>query len=102
MDGKRLTQKRQEQGLAVEVLAKRLGVTKSTLYRYENGFIQKMSADRLMELAALLKTSPEYLLGWTDDDSPQKTELSACFPVRRSPSPAEYRRIQRYIDELLG
>lgn len=60
--GYRLRQLREERGFSRAVFAKKLGVSKETIYRYENN-VQDPSLDRARQIAVLLDTSLDYLLG---------------------------------------
>lgn len=61
--GKRIKARRKALGLSAEALAQRLGKSPATIYRYENGDIEKLPVDLLAPLAELLHTSTAYLLG---------------------------------------
>lgn len=61
--GSRIKQRRTELKLSADNLAKRIGKDRSTVYRYESGGIDKVSADILVTLAKALETTPSYLLG---------------------------------------
>ena len=65
--GQRIKFRRKTLGISADALAVKLGVSRSTVFRYENGDIEKMPADILKPLSEALQTSPAYLLGWTDD-----------------------------------
>lgn len=54
--GMRMRQLREERGLSRAILAKKLGVSKQTIYRYENN-IQDPSLDRVKQLAIILHLS---------------------------------------------
>lgn len=60
--GMRLRQLRKDRGMSRVSLAKKLGVSKETVYRYENN-IQNPSLDRTRQLAIILQTSVDYLVG---------------------------------------
>ncbi len=60
--GMRLRQLRKDRGMSRVTLAKKLGVSKETVYRYENN-IQNPSLDRTRQIAIILKTSVDYLVG---------------------------------------
>ena len=60
--GFRVRQLREDRGLSRAALAKKLGVSKETIYRYENN-LQDPSLDRVKQLAAILQTSIDYLVG---------------------------------------
>ena len=60
--GFRLRQLREDCGMSRAVLAKKLGVSSETVYRYENN-IQDPSLERAKQLAIILHTSLDYLVG---------------------------------------
>lgn len=61
--GNRIKQRRMELKLSADSLAKIIGKDRSTVYRYESGGIDKVSADILVTLANALETTPSYLIG---------------------------------------
>lgn len=64
--GQRMKNRRKEIGLSAERVAEILGVSPATIYRYENGDIEKVPGDRLVPIADALKTTPAFLMGWDD------------------------------------
>lgn len=60
---KRIKSRREELGMSVEDLAKKINKNKATVYRYENGDIGKMPYDILKPLSDALNVSISYLLG---------------------------------------
>lgn len=66
--GQRMKNRRKAIGLSAEKVAEILGVSPATIYRYENGDIEKVPGDRLGPIASALQTTPAYLMGWTDGD----------------------------------
>lgn len=73
--GQRIKIRRKAIGLSAEKLADILGVSPATIYRYENGDIDKVPGDRLAPIANALHTTPGYLMGWED-----QVEDQADFP----------------------
>lgn len=63
--GFRIRQLRTERKITRAVLAKRLGVSTETVYRYENN-LQTPSLDRAKQIAMILRTSLDYLTGLED------------------------------------
>lgn len=59
--------RRSELGLTLEDVARRVGVSRGTVQRWEKGLLQNPGRDKIASLAAALQVSPEYLLGWTED-----------------------------------
>ncbi len=60
--GLRLKKLRDAKGLSQKELAQKLGVSKGTVYRYENN-TQSPSLENAAKLALLLDTSLDYLTG---------------------------------------
>ena len=67
MTGARIKIRRKELGMSAESLAAECGLSPATIYRYEKGDIENMGIDKLKPIAAALKTTPAYLMGWDDD-----------------------------------
>ena len=55
--------RRKELGLSLEEVAKKVGVTKATVHRWETGVISNMGIDKANLLADILKLNPLELLG---------------------------------------
>jgi transcriptional regulator with XRE-family HTH domain len=64
--GQRIKQRRKELKMSAEELGKRLGKDRSTIYRYEKGDIENLPLDILEPIAAVLQTTPQYLMGWQE------------------------------------
>lgn len=50
-------------GLTLEEVARRVGVTKATVQRWESGLIENMKRDKIALLSNALNTTPAFLLG---------------------------------------
>ena len=61
--------RRKEIGIPVDEIAAALGVSVATVYRYENGDIEKLPGNVLEPLANVLRTTPAYLMGWDEAHS---------------------------------
>lgn len=64
----RIKQRRKDLGLRAEDVTERIGVSRSTMFRYENGEIEKLPINHLVPIAKALHTSVDYLMGWTEDE----------------------------------
>ena len=64
----RIKRRRKDLGLRAEDVAERIGVSRSTMFRYENGEIEKLPINHLVPIAKALHTSVDYLMGWTEDE----------------------------------
>ena len=67
--GARIRKRRKELRLSVQDLAEKIGKNRGTVYRYENGEIDKLPLDVIEPLAVALQTSTAYILGITDNPS---------------------------------
>ena len=65
--GNRIKERREELGISAEKLGEMIGKAKTTIYRYESGFIESMPSAVLEPIAKALRTTPAYLMGWTTD-----------------------------------
>lgn len=72
--GERIQTRRKEIGISAERLAEILGVSPATVYRWENGFIEKLPVSALGPIAKALRTTPAYLMGWEEDLQETYTE----------------------------
>jgi transcriptional regulator with XRE-family HTH domain len=60
----RIKSRRLELNLSYQDLSDLTGISKSTLQRYETGYIKNLAIDKLEILAAALRISPGYIMGW--------------------------------------
>ena len=74
--GSRIKRIREEKGISVIELAEKLGVSRATIYRYENNEIIKFPIGIVIPIAEALHVSPGYLLGWTEDPGESKPDPS--------------------------
>ena len=65
----RLRDMREDHDLSQEKVAEYLGMAQTQYSRYERG-VRDVPTDILIRLAALYKTSTDYLLGLTDNPKP--------------------------------
>lgn len=59
----RLYERRKELGLTLEEVGNIVGVSKSTVKKWESGYIENMKRDKIALLAKALKVSPLYIMG---------------------------------------
>ncbi|MDD5987328.1 MAG: helix-turn-helix transcriptional regulator [Eubacteriales bacterium] len=65
--GDRIRRLRFAAGLTLEDTGRAVGVSRQTVQRYESGIVKEIPRWRVLRLAALLDTTPEYLYGDTED-----------------------------------
>ncbi len=66
--GLRIKKLRQEENISQVDLAQKVGISKQTLYKYENDIITNIPSDKIELIAKELNTTPVYLMGWNDDN----------------------------------
>ena len=65
--GHRMKQRRKELKLSADDVAEKIGVNRSTVFRYEKGDIEKLPLEILEPLSEILRTTPQQLMGWDDN-----------------------------------
>ena len=78
----KIRQLRASQGLTLEQVAREVGVGKSTVRKWETGLIANMRRDKIASLAKALHTTPAYLMGWEENQSPEPPD-SPLLPLPR-------------------
>ena len=88
--GKRIKKVRTNLGLSQVDFANMIGVTKQTLYKYENDLITNIPSDKIEAAAKIGHVTPAYLMGWATDvtDASSYTNIHPIgtrrFPVLSS------------------
>lgn len=67
--GERIRFRRELLGMSQTKLADSVGVSKQTIYKYENNLISNIPSDKLEQIATCLETTPAWLIGWSETDS---------------------------------
>ena len=65
----RIKERRLELEMSYQDLSDATGISKSTLQRYETGYIKKVPINQIEILAKALHTTPSYLMGWEEPTS---------------------------------
>lgn len=84
--GDRIKELRSSLGMSQVDFAKQIGVSKQTLYKYENNIITNIPSDKIEAIASAFHVSPASLMGWADPNSAVDVP-SGSYPVfkRRYP-----------------
>ena len=61
--GERLKAKRKEKNISAESLAKQLGLSVSTIHRYEDSSILKIPVSTFEKMCSILETTPAKMMG---------------------------------------
>ena len=73
----RLKQLRAENKLTLDEVAKGVGLTRTTIFRYEKGIITNVPPKNIQKLARFFGVSKPYMFGWSDDPYNGKEEVVA-------------------------
>lgn len=65
---RKIKELREHHNLTLEQVAQAVGVTKSTVSKWETGLIANMRRNKIAALAQALHTTPAYLMGWEDEE----------------------------------
>ncbi len=66
----RIKERRKQLNITLLELAEFVGVKEATIQRYESGEIKSIPYDNIVLISEYLKCTPQYLLGWVDEISP--------------------------------
>lgn len=64
----RIKERRIELDMSYQALADKVGISKSTLQRYETGSIRNMPIDKLEQISEALHVTPDYIMGWENEN----------------------------------
>ena len=97
--GTNIKTRRQQLGFSAETLAEMIGVSPSTIYRYENNDISNMGIDKLKSIAEALNTQAAHLLGW--DSSNINIDAKNLMYKIELLNRIGIEKVESYIDGLL-
>lgn len=66
--------RRKTLNMSMSELAKKAGVSKATVQRWESGEIKNIRRDKISKLANALETTPAYLMGWDNEIKEKKQD----------------------------
>lgn len=100
--GERIKELRENAGMTQEELAKKLHTTKQTIHKYEKNIVTNIPSDRIEELAKVLDSTPEYILGWkkVSEEMEKNSEVMVDLTARIG-SDLDFREIvkRNYSDD---
>lgn len=53
-------------------MADRIGVSKQTLYKYENDIVTNIPSDKIEEIAKLVGVEPSFIMGWEESSEAKR------------------------------
>ena len=103
--GKMIYIRRKELGLTLEEVGNYVGVGKSTVMKWESGYIANIKRDKIAKLAEILQINPVSFI--TGDYNEQQNKKTTTFPVLGDiaagfgkPAPPEIKSIFKLSAEL--
>lgn len=94
--GQRIKERRKALKISADDIAKELGVSRSTIFRYEKGDIEKLPTQNLAIIAKVLKTTPEELMGWEANSE----DITAIYnQLERKRQNKVYKYAEKQLDE---
>lgn len=85
--GQKIKKVRTDAGYSQIDLANKIGVSKQTLYKYENDIITNIPSDKIADIAKACNVDPAYIMGWKESSV---DDLFTRFPNLR---PIEIQKI---------
>lgn len=98
--GDRIKSKRQENGLSQTELAQKVGVSKQTLYKYENNIITNIPSDKIELLSVSLNASPAYLMGWEENKANANAAMKRLMVYYAALNDAGKKEAAKRVQEL--
>ncbi|WP_418947950.1 helix-turn-helix domain-containing protein [Phascolarctobacterium succinatutens] len=80
----RIKERRLKLEMSYQDLSNATGISKSTLQRYETGYIKKVPINQIEILAKALHTTPSYLMGW-DNTVTESPSVTLTPPTKKVP-----------------
>ena len=93
----RIKETREKLGLSAEELGKKIGKAKTTIYRYESGFIEKMPSKVLSDIAKVLNVTPTYLMGLEED-----VKNNELISIIESLNEEEVKELSSFVDYIIS
>lgn len=95
MLGEKIKARRKELGYNADFLAEKTGLSRSTIFRYEKGEIEKIPTEILAVIAKVLNTTPSVLMGWESNNIiEQIVTISQELPQDKQKNVLEYAKKQ--------
>ena len=93
--GQRIKNQRELMQMSQTELAQKAGISKQTLYKYENDIVTNIPSDAIEKISEILNCSPAYIMGWDNAD-----HLLAYAEKLSQLSPEKLNNVMQYIDFL--
>lgn len=98
--GERIVELRERRGLGQTDLAEKVGISKQTLYKYENDIVTNIPSDKVEALADALNTTPAYLMGWQPEENLKEAQLRRLLAFYEKLSEIQKAKLVSYAEGL--
>ena len=98
--GERIKNRRKQCGISQTDLAKKIDVSKQTLYKYENDIITNIPSDAIEKMSIYLECTPDYIMGWKKAESATADKITEYAEKLSKLSPDRLNNAMQYIDFL--
>lgn len=102
VSAKRIKELRLKNGYTMEKLAELIGVSKSTIAKWENGYVENMRQDRVYKLAELFNVTPTYIMGYENEYDNNYENLGAEINTREKKFIDLYSHLDAYQQGLVN
>lgn len=79
--GERIKKLRIDHNMSQVEFAAKFGLSKQTLYKYENNLITKIPSDKIESIAEYFCISPSVLMGWDKNADGKEKDLCELFSM---------------------
>lgn len=93
--GDRIKQRRTELNMTMEELANKLGLSKSTIHKYESGKVQNIKRPMILKLSKVLQISPSYLLDIEEADKEIEKDFDTISDIKCNLSLEEFEIVKK-------
>ena len=92
--GNRIKNRREELGMGQTELAKKVGISKQSLYKYEKDIVTNIPSNIIEKLSRALDTTPTFIMGWKENE----TDVIAEFEDYYQSLSQKASRLAVYLD----
>jgi len=79
--GKQIRGRRKELGITADELAEKIGISRSTMFRYENGYIEKIPINIFASIAQVLRTTTAFLMNEEEKEREFADNIEATIMI---------------------
>lgn len=99
--GERIKQKRESKNLSQTELARQMGITKQTIFKYENDIVSNIPSDKIELLCKCLETTPSFIMGWsTEQETTTKKNYEILLSTFKQLNLRGQAKVLDYVNDL--